>query len=281
MKTTTILPSVALMFIQNSLQVHGFVPSLSMANRSTLLRAVSRDLSNPYVPASTPSTTLPRSTDGINDSTKSALVSNLKRELMQLSRDTDRGVDATASQVARARTLIDELARYNPTREPARPYYRDAIYESNNINAPSLAGTWTLVWTDAPDITSLKRNSLAQLGRIGQECAPPFIKNVIEWNPPSWTRGLPGSGWSSDTSEANKPRILQKVVTEATASPQQPNQVQLQVAGLEVVTDAPASTSSSWLDAVSQHAIPCNCKGRHDCPLVPSKSCIWTIPCAL
>merc|ERR1711935_241386 len=97
----------------------------------------------------------------------------------------------------------------------------------------SISGKWTLIYTDAPDITGLdtSRNpfSTATLGRIGQDCNPPFVKNVIEWKRPSWASSLPFSGNENS-------RILQKVVTSASASPDKPNLVNLKIAGLELET---------------------------------------------
>ncbi len=72
-------------------------------------------------------------------------------------------------------------------------------------------------------------NSVATLGRIGQECKPPTIKNVIEWKRPEWAANLPFSG--TDDS-----RVLQKVVTSASASPNKPTIVELKLAGFEVST---------------------------------------------
>ena len=122
------------------------------------------------------------------------------------------------------------MARCNPTPEPASPYYTDR-QGTNEQSEISLAGKWNLIYTDAPDITGLdtSRNpfSTAQLGRIGQECNPPYIKNVIEWRRPDWAKDLPFSG--SDDS-----RILQKVVTSASATPEKPLNVDLKVAGLEL-----------------------------------------------
>eukprot|EP00633_Aureoumbra_lagunensis_P007739 CAMPEP_0197321940 /NCGR_PEP_ID=MMETSP0891-20130614/67135_1 /TAXON_ID=44058 ORGANISM="Aureoumbra lagunensis, Strain CCMP1510" /NCGR_SAMPLE_ID=MMETSP0891 /ASSEMBLY_ACC=CAM_ASM_000534 /LENGTH=214 /DNA_ID=CAMNT_0042814059 /DNA_START=98 /DNA_END=742 /DNA_ORIENTATION=+ len=59
----------------------------------------------------------------------------------------------------------------------------------------SIAGNWTLLWTDAPDILGLATSSgtpvspiAPHLGRIGQEIDSDAktIANVIEYKPPSW-----------------------------------------------------------------------------------------------
>jgi hypothetical protein len=97
------------------------------------------------------------------------------------------------------------------------------------------------VFTDAPEITCLdtSRNpfSTAKLGKIGQECSPPYIENVIEWLRPDWASGLPRSG--SDES-----RVLQKVVTLASATTEKPLIVDLKVAGLELEAGSSEEDSS-------------------------------------
>lgn len=155
----------------------------------------------------------------------------LQDELMLISRKTNRGFQASNSDRGTAREIIMQLTKWNPTAEPARPYYEgQASKEDSDSSKFTIAGKWNLVYTDAPDITSLdtSRNlfSTAELGRIGQECVPPYIKNVIEWQRPGWARGLPLSG--SDSS-----RVLQKVVTLASASAAEPQRVDLKVGGLE------------------------------------------------
>lgn len=65
------------------------------------------------------------------------------------------------------------------------------------------------------------------MGRIGQECNPPSIKNVIEWERPSWAASLPFSGKESS-------RVLQKVCTEGTATPDNPKAVDLKIVGFEL-----------------------------------------------
>lgn len=86
-----------------------------------------------------------------------------------------------------------------------------------------------MIYTDAPDITSLEGGpfSTAKLGKIGQECDPPSIKNVIEWQRPDWAASLPFSG--SDSS-----RVLQKVCCEGSASSDKPKEVDLKLLGLEL-----------------------------------------------
>ncbi len=95
----------------------------------------------------------------------------------------------------------------------------------------TLVGKWTLIYTDAPDITSLDGGpfATAKLGRIGQECNPPSIKNVIEWRRPDWATSLPF------VSDGGSSRVLQKVCCEGSATQQNPRVVDLKLVGLELV----------------------------------------------
>lgn len=176
-------------------------------------------------------------------------VVRLKSELMQLSERTNRGFTASTDDRRTATQLVESLQRFRSVPEPARSYYDPSTISSVHIgdddeeevsgssssrrsrSKSSISGKWTLIYTDAPDITGLdtSRNPLstAKLGRIGQECDPPYIKNVIEWLRPDWAKGLPFSG-TDDT------RILQKVVTKGSATPAKPDVVELKVAGFEL-----------------------------------------------
>lgn len=178
----------------------------------------------------------------------------LKREFMALASITQRGFQANPSDRQKFKNLIASLEALNPTPEPAFPYYDTKATtddDNNNKNkntpaAPSLAGKWTLIYTDAPDITSLETATpTAKLGRIGQECDPltKSIKNVIEWRRPQWAAALPFSG--SDGS-----RILQKVCTKARASPMKPLEVDLEIAGIELGVPASGGggTGDLWQD---------------------------------
>ena len=174
----------------------------------------------------------------------------LRNELMDLAEVTNKGFTSTPSQKKRAREIIMELAKFNPTAEPASAYYdtsyKDSDKDAATATAASLAGKWDLIYTDAPDITSLdtSRNpfATAKLGRIGQHCLPQsgIIKNVIEWKKPDWANQLflPFAG-DADA------RILQKVITKATASPDRPTKVQLELAGIELVAPPLPGTSGN------------------------------------
>jgi len=165
-------------------------------------------------------------------STKIAMTSSseqqlLKDDLVALASSTRRGFSASRKDRDKAKSIINELSKLSPTEEPAAAYYSDAQATSDDI-VPSLAGKWTLIYTDAPDITSLDAPlSIQKLGRIGQECDPPLIKNVIEWKRPSWASSLPFSG-DEDS------RILQKIVTEGASTPADNPTVDLKLVGLEI-----------------------------------------------
>jgi hypothetical protein len=117
---------------------------------------------------------------------------------------------------------------YSPSDEPACAYYREK--ETSGVDRSTIAGKWTLIYTDAPDITSLDGGPLAmaKLGRIGQECSPPSIKNVIEWQRPDWASSLPFSGGVES-------RVLQKVCCEGSATQNNPKVVDLKVTGVEIL----------------------------------------------
>jgi len=151
-----------------------------------------------------------------------------KAELINLADVTKRGFSASRDQRKRAQELVKILEEYNPTSDPAAPYYKDP--PSEDFLGPNLCGKWTLIYTDAPDITGLDGGPLAtaKLGRIGQECDPPFIKNIIEWKRPEWAKTLPFSG--SDES-----KVIQKVACEAQANRNDPLIVNLKIAGLDLL----------------------------------------------
>ncbi|KAL7446783.1 hypothetical protein ACHAXM_011243 [Skeletonema potamos] len=156
----------------------------------------------------------------------------LKDDLVALASSTRRGFSASRKDRDKAKKIINELSKLSPAEEPAAAYYAtssEAQARSEDNNVPSLAGKWNLMYTDAPDITSLDGAplSIQKLGRIGQECNPPFIKNVIEWKRPDWASSLPFSG-DEDS------RILQKVVTEGTSTPADNPTVDLKLVGLEI-----------------------------------------------
>jgi hypothetical protein len=178
-------------------------------------------------------------------------VVRLQKELLQLATATNRGFTASQQERKRAREIIYNLADYNPTTEPASPFYNSTTI-TNDDASPTLAGKWTLVYTDAPDITGLDAGgplATAKLGRIGQECKPPYIKNVIEWQRPDWADFLPFAG-------TDESRVLQKVVTEASASPDKPLLVNLKLAGFEVTSPLSNSTMGNLQEDIQKVGLP-------------------------
>ncbi|KAG7363185.1 plastid lipid-associated PAP/fibrillin family protein [Nitzschia inconspicua] len=169
-------------------------------------------------------------------------VARLKRELLIMSTKTNRGFQAKTADRDAIKDIIYELSRFNPSKNPARGYYDNADTVEYDNDSDAISGKWTLTYTDAPDITSLdtSRNPLAtaKLGRIGQECSPPYIKNVIEWLRPDWAGNFPFSGSAES-------RVLQKVVTLASASPSKPMLVDLNVGGLELESGYPTQSSTT------------------------------------
>mmetsp|Transcript_62108 Transcript_62108/g.74730 ORF Transcript_62108/g.74730 Transcript_62108/m.74730 type:complete len:333 (+) Transcript_62108:213-1211(+) len=185
------------------------------------------------------------------------IIREWKDELKALAAETNRGFDATKSQQTRAKDLVSKLQSRNPTPEPASSYYATpptTDYSTiGTSTTPTVAGKWTLIYTNAPDITGLDTSknpfSTAKLGRIGQECSPPFIKNVIEWKRPDWAKNLPFAG-SDDT------RILQKVVTKGLATPEEPLLVDLSVAGFELASGNGSIDTGLNLDIVQEEGWP-------------------------
>lgn len=175
----------------------------------------------------------------------------LKDDLLQLAEETRKGFSSTTSQKKRAREIISKLVKFNPTPEPAAPYYENAGVSDTTV---SLQGKWNLVYTDAPDITSLDTSwnpvATAELGRIGQECSPPYIKNVIEWKKPDWINQVPLPFAGNKES-----KILQKVCTKASASPDNPMIVNLEVVGLDLVAP-PGATATGLQQDIEQEGLP-------------------------
>jgi hypothetical protein len=204
---------------------------------------------------------------GVEDgTTTTSAVESMKKELIKLGVKTKRGFQASNREKKRARELVFELAKFNPTEDAASPYYE----HPNETNPPlySVEGNWTLLFTDAPDITTLDRNLLAELGRIGQECRRPYIKNVIEWKRPQWAAALPFSG-------SEESRVIQKVITKAKSDKSRPMLVDLRLAGLEVTTpgyetiknnDIPNSIQQNGLIAGIIQASPLSWIGPVDAP---------------
>jgi len=185
-----------------------------------------------------------------SDTETNIIIQQLKNELFALAESTRRGFSASKLEKEQVKRIMTKLSLYSPTNEPAAAYYESS---SNNDMArsrstSSIAGKWTLLYSDAPDITSLDNSppffflpSTAKLGRIGQECNPPSIKNIIEWQRPNWVSFLPFNSVVGEESS----RIIQKVCLEGSATQDQPSVVNLKVVGLELMGMTSSSSGSS------------------------------------
>jgi hypothetical protein len=158
-----------------------------------------------------------------------------KEKIRAVAFRTRAGFDATATDRQRMTYLIQQLAICNPTAEPAATYYATSSSSiPTDSTSPTLAGKWTLIYTDAPDILSLANGGGGgQLDAIGQECAPPYIRNVIAWRRPAWASMLARGDEDNNNNNYSDPRLLQKVVTQASATPDEPTRVNLVLQGLE------------------------------------------------
>ena len=235
--------------------IHGFQivsppsPSSTCAaliTETTQTRQVSRFLQMTSSSSSSElieSTLAPTTDQDGTTSSDTLIIQKLRDELIELGKRTERGFKASRSDRERAEQLIFDLAEYNQVREPVRTYYGNNNHDATT-GPPSIQGKWTLVYTDAPDITSLGVPSpFVTLGRIGQDCSnPPYISNVIEWCSPSWANQIPFLVGKNN--KPNEPaRILQKVVTFGSAVPASPAVVDLNVAGLQLSS---GSTSTPY-----------------------------------
>lgn len=220
---------------------------LSPTEKPSLFSASPRSTRSPkpYQNAQLFATTLSDRSDVNAIDTNGDEVESIKQEIYRLAEQTSRGFQANDLQRRCTHDLITDLARLYIANHPARAFYDSSSVncfekDSNEKNSTcfTLQGKWELVYTDAPDITTLDQNPLATLGRIGQECSSPFIKNVIEWKQPEWAERVPFlSGRARRSTPSTYPRVLLKVVTSAMAQPQQPTKVNLQVAGIQIETD--------------------------------------------
>lgn len=149
-------------------------------------------------------------------------------ELLDAVRLLDRGFTATAEDRKRITSMLLNLADLNPTANPGAAYFDPELLTTDDLlaDAELLKGRWTLVYTDAPDITSLNDNPVSEVGRIGQECdsTARTIKNIIQWRPRSWLRLGPLA----------EDEVEQRVVLKAKSTPGAPKKVDLFVEGLDL-----------------------------------------------
>ena len=202
----------------------------------------------------------------------------LKLSLLFQAKDAKRGFEATDDQKKNILDTIRQLSDLNPTKEPASAYYEDKYKSSKNGMSedngaagpgPSLAGKWTLVYTNAPDIISLDPSlssvaggilpisippppPSAKLGRIGQECKcdggeESTISNVIEWKRPEWIGNILKGNTNTNTNTeggSESGRVLQKIVCEAKSNPGKPFEVDLTLVGFELIGEESTSVNA-------------------------------------
>ena len=87
----------------------------------------------------------------------------LKDDLIALADKTRRGFSASKDERSMMKQIINELSSCSPTEEPAAAYYKGEENSGSNITITTLSGKWTLIYTDAPDITSLEGGPLSEL----------------------------------------------------------------------------------------------------------------------
>ncbi|KAG7342020.1 plastid lipid-associated PAP/fibrillin family protein [Nitzschia inconspicua] len=241
-KNVNTIPSVGVLFFVLSGHCDGLVRTLQLQalGRHQILRKTSHTV--PVLLRDMLNDDDFLAVDAENEPMVNPEVASLKRELLIMSTKTNRGFQAKTADRDAIKDIIYELSRFNSSKNPARGYYDNADTVEYDDDSDAISGKWTLIYTDAPDITSLdtSRNPLAtaKLGRIGQECSPPYIKNVIEWLRPDWAGDFPFSGSAES-------RVLQKVVTLASASPSKPMLVDLKVGGLELESGYPTQSSTT------------------------------------
>ena len=139
------------------------------AQTHTALRATPAD-ATPDDATPTEATPAAAPADPVDDTPDA--VAEAKDALLQAITGTDRGFKKDKSMAASVRNAIHALS--------------DA---AKDLAPVPLDGDWTLLWTDAPDITGLGSSLpfAPTLGRIGQEisAADGTVVNVIEWRPAS------------------------------------------------------------------------------------------------
>lgn len=90
-------------------------------------------------------------------SSVSSRAHRLKDDLTALAKTTRRGFSASRTEKNRMKQIVKELSAISPTDEPAAAYYKDDAFDTS-----TLSGKWTLIYTDAPDITSLEAGPLSE-----------------------------------------------------------------------------------------------------------------------
>ncbi|GFH46675.1 hypothetical protein CTEN210_03149 [Chaetoceros tenuissimus] len=151
----------------------------------------------------------------------------LKLSLLMKAQDTKRGFQASKEQREEISALINDLSQLNPTSEPASSYYKSKTVSKDS---PTIAGKWTLKYTDAPDITSLDPVLSSSNSALGMLPSPPPLSKLARIGQ-DYEKG------SKDEITEDGPRILQKVVCEASADPSKPTEIDLTLVGFELIGD--------------------------------------------
>ena len=90
-------------------------------------------------------------------------VIKLKDDIIALADKTRRGFTSSRAERREVNQRVNELATFSLSDEPAASYYEDTPIDSIS----TITGKWTLVYTDAPDITSLEGGPLSkQIGYV-------------------------------------------------------------------------------------------------------------------
>lgn len=98
-----------------------------------------------------------------HESVPDAAVLPLKEDLLSIARKTRRGFRASREERQKIEQIVRELSRYNPAPRPAAAYFGDERSGYDRPTGNTLSGKWTLIYTDAPDITSLEGGPLSEL----------------------------------------------------------------------------------------------------------------------
>ena len=169
-----------------------FTTAYQLSVRAPSVRAAAARALRATPDDATPTEATPAATpaDPVDDTPDA--VAEAKDALLQAIAGTDRGFKKDKSMAASVRNAIHALS--------------DA---AKDLTPVPLDGDWTLLWTDAPDITGLGSSLpfAPTLGRIGQEisAADGTVVNVIEWRPASLLTTL--------RSELAEDAVEQRVVT--------------------------------------------------------------------
>mmetsp|Transcript_11900 Transcript_11900/g.24342 ORF Transcript_11900/g.24342 Transcript_11900/m.24342 type:complete len:284 (+) Transcript_11900:231-1082(+) len=177
-----------------------------------------------------------------------------KADLVRIGEETNFGITATKGVRREAEGIIESLVASRP---------------KEDYSLSGCEGKWTLIYTDAPDITSLARTPTSKLGRVGQEVVKSGedgefeVRNVIEWLRPAWASRLPlpsrVKGWviGSEPGSSGAGRVIQKVVTAGKDRDEKGNTVDLksQIKGAQVYAEGESEGLPLLLQRVKENPI--------------------------